>query len=114
VSVVVIDDVEHWLPDWHPYDATVRAGVTEVVAWITRRSGAAGPRVHNSVAVASGLVTAVVFRAASVPESRRESNPHCQRWSGIGVAGCRSGTCHTATTARFWLPLWCRTYLFRH
>jgi len=65
---VTVEDVEHRLSSWDPYDIAVRAGASEVVAWLPRGSGNPGRRVRNTVPVPQGQVTAVIFRPSSVPE----------------------------------------------
>lgn len=66
--VVAVEDVEYRLPGWDPYDIAVPAGSVDVVAWVPRRSGNPGRRVHNSIPIPEGRVGALVFRPSSVPE----------------------------------------------
>ena len=66
--VIAVEDVEHRVPGWAPYDVVVQAGTRNVVAWLPRRSGNRGRRIYNPVHVPQGQVTAVVFRPSSVPE----------------------------------------------
>ncbi len=40
--VVALDDAEHRLPGWYPYDVAVRAGAHEVAVWMPRHSGNPG------------------------------------------------------------------------
>jgi len=66
--VVAVENVEHRLPDWQPYDVTVRAGDADVVAWMPRRTGGPGRRIRHTVSIPDGSVGAVVYRPSSVPE----------------------------------------------
>ncbi|MGW4464025.1 hypothetical protein [Micromonospora sp. NPDC004704] len=66
--VVAVEDAEHRLPGWDPYDIAVRAGGPAVVAWMPRASGIPGRRTRSLVSVPEGGVGAVVFRPSSVPE----------------------------------------------
>ncbi|MEV0566859.1 hypothetical protein [Dactylosporangium sp. NPDC050588] len=49
--VVAVQDAEHRLPGWNPHDVAVRAGMSDVVAWMPRRNGGPGRRVRRAVPV---------------------------------------------------------------
>ncbi|MEU8286378.1 hypothetical protein AB0C01_18810 [Micromonospora sp. NPDC048905] len=66
--VVVVDEVEHRLPGWDPYDIVALAGTVEVATWLPLRIGRSGRQVDGSFSVAEGQVTAVVYRPSSLPE----------------------------------------------
>ncbi|WFE50788.1 hypothetical protein [Micromonospora sp. WMMD1155] len=66
--VVVVEETEHRLPEWNPYDIAVPAGMVEVVAWLPRRNGIPGRPASGLVDVPAGGVGTLVYRPSSLPE----------------------------------------------